>query len=196
MTVAPHDEPRPAQEDPLQVILESPALQSAARAMAEGVGQLGAQIQQLLSIRQRLLDDARQLLRRYEQELQELEREDSLDLRAPLDASPAAQISGSEERADGDGQPPRPAFFEGLVALTVAGATRIQTIQVLEDSLSRLAGAEQVYIRRWHAGTLWLELTMSGGVELIGELNRVLPFPFAVQSAAAHEIVISLEGER
>ena len=75
----------------------------------------------------------------------------------------------------------------------MSGASRIQTIQVLEDSLSRIRGAERVYIRRWHAGALWIELTLSGGVELIGELNRVLPFPFAVQSATGEEIALSLE---
>jgi hypothetical protein len=80
--------------------------------------------------------------------------------------------------------------------MTVGGATRIQTIQVLEDSLSRILHVERVYIRRWHAGALWLELSLSDGVELLGELNRVLPFPFAVQSATGQEIVISLEGER
>jgi hypothetical protein len=91
--------------------------------------------------------------------------------------------------------PARPAFFEGTVALAVLGAHRMQTIQVLEDSLIRARHVMRAYIRRTMAGEVRFELTLIGGVELIGELNRVMPFPFAVRSATPGEIVVSLEGE-
>ena len=92
--------------------------------------------------------------------------------------------------------PTRPAFFDGTTTITVVGAHRIQSSRSSRTALSRVRNVERVYIRRWQAGQLSLELTLSAGVELIGELNRVLPFPFAVQSATGREIVITLEGAR
>lgn len=168
---------------------------AAVEAASEAVGQLGAQVRQLLTIRERLLNDAEQLLAGYERQLRELEALDASEVEAAV----AALVSGpapAQTGRDASGVPSRPAYFEGMVTITVVGVGRIQTIQVLEDSLSRVRHVEQVYIRRWHAGQLLLELTLSGGVELIGELNRVLPFPFAVQSATGQEIGITLEGER
>ena len=47
------------------------------------------------------------------------------------------------------------------MTLTIDGATRIQTVEVLADSLSRVRHADSVYFRRWHAGRLWLELSLS-----------------------------------
>jgi hypothetical protein len=94
-----------------------------------------------------------------------------------------------------DAERARPAFFEGMITLVVLGASRVQTIEVLEDSLSRARNVTRVYVRRVEAGELRLELTLAGGVDVVGELNRVMPFPFAVRSATREEIVISLEGE-
>ncbi|MFL5822936.1 MAG: hypothetical protein ACJ764_05785 [Solirubrobacteraceae bacterium] len=142
----------------------------------EGIEQLGTQIEQLLTVRDQLLSDARELVRAFERRLDELESQGTISVTVSA-------------------PPPRPAFFEGMVALVVSGASRIQTIQVLEDSLARIPHVERTYIRRWHAGQLWVELTLSDGVELIGELNRVLPFPFAVRSATGQEIALSVEEE-
>jgi hypothetical protein len=173
----------------------SPAWEpAAAGAAAEGLAQLGSQIQQLLTMRDRLLGDARELLAGYEDQLRELERQDTSEARSAL--TTLVEASGrAEEGAALPGNMSRPAFYDGLVTVVAAGANRIQTIQVVEDSLSRVGHVERVYIRRWHAGTLVIELTLSAGVELIGELNRVLPFPFAVQSATARQIAITLESE-
>jgi hypothetical protein len=165
------------------------------RVVGEGVGQLGTQIEQLLRIRQRLVGDVRGLLMRYQRELDECERGDVSELQSALD-SLLACAPEAEQPGGLDGLLARPAFFEGTVDVAIGPATRIQTIQVLEDALARVRHVQQVYIRRWHADQLWLELTVSGGVELIGELNRVLPFSFAVRSASSREIVIRLEGER
>jgi hypothetical protein len=44
------------------------------------------------------------------------------------------------------------------------------------------------------AGEVRVELTLTGGVDLVGELNRIMPFPFAIRSATPREIVVSLEG--
>lgn len=88
----------------------------------------------------------------------------------------------------------RPALFEGTVTLVAVGAGGVQTIEVLEDSLSRAGHVARTYVRHAHAGEVRLELTLAGGVDLVGELNRVMPFPFAVRSVAREEIVISLEG--
>ncbi len=165
------------------------------QAASEAVGQLGVQIKQLLTIRERLLSDAEQLLAGYERQLRELETLDVLDVEAALAALlPAPGLT--ETGAGSPEFPARPAFFDGVMTITVVGVHRLQTIQVLEDSLSRVRQVDRVYIRRWHAGQLLFELTLSAGVELVGELNRVLPFPFAVQSATGHEIGITLEGER
>jgi hypothetical protein len=168
---------------------------SQTQAAADAVGQLGAQIKELLTIRERLLGDAEQLLAGYERRLRELESPDSAELEQAL--AWLARSPGRSETPVGVSEfASRPAFFEGLMTIAVAGVHRIQTIQVLEDSLSRVRHVERVYIRRWHAGQLLVELTLSAGVELVGELNRVLPFPFAVRSATGHEIAITLEGER
>jgi hypothetical protein len=88
----------------------------------------------------------------------------------------------------------RPALFEGTVAVVALGANQLETIQVLEDSLARAAQVTRTYIRRAHAGEVRVELTLTGGVDLVGELNRVMPFPFAIRSATPQEIVIGLEG--
>jgi hypothetical protein len=159
------------------------------------VDQLGAQIKQLLTLRERLLNDAEQLLAGYERQLRELEALDVSGVEAALRALLPAP--GLGEAGPGTSElPSRPAFFDGVMTITAAGVHRLQTIQVLEDSLSRVRHVERVYIRRWHAGQLLFELTLSAGVELLGELNRVLPFPFGVQSATGQEIGITLEGER
>jgi hypothetical protein len=168
----------------------------AAQALSGGVDRLGSQIEDLLRMRQQLLADARDLLRRYERRLDELEARDTSDIHAAVSSVLGSDLA-APARPNHEGEPPRPpAFFEGLVTMMVGGASRIQTIQVLEDALSRVQHVEQVYIRRWHAGALWLELTVSAGVELLGELGRALPFAFAVQSATGRELLISLEGER
>lgn len=159
------------------------------------VDQLGAQIRQLLTMRERFLNDAEKLLASYERQLRELEAFDASEVEAALAA--LASPSGPAEVGVSPAEvQPRPAVFDGVMTITVVGVGRIQTIQVLEDSLSRVRHVERVYIRRWHAGLLLFELTLSAGVDLVGELNRVLPFPFAVQSATGREIAITLEGER
>ncbi len=165
------------------------------QAVSEAVGQLGAQVKELLTMRERLLNDAEQLLAGYERRIRELEALDPSDVETAL-----AALASPPEITDPGGSvtdtSSRPAFFEGLMTVAVVGVGRIQTVQVLEDSLSRVHNVGRVYIRRWHAGRLLLELTLSGGVELLGELNRVLPFSFAVHSATGKDITISLEGER
>ena len=165
------------------------------RAVSEAVGQLGAQVKELLTMRERLLNDAERLLAGYERRIRELEALDPTDVEAAL-AALASPPEITETAATVADAPSRPAFFDGLMMVSVVGVGRIQTVQVLEDSLSRVRNVERVYIRRWHAGRLLLELTLSGGVELLGELNRVLPFSFAVHSATGQDITISLEGER
>lgn len=167
---------------------------SQAQAASEAVDQLGTQIKQLLTIRERLLNDAERLLAGYERQLRELESLDAPDVEAAL--APLLPVSGRTDPGATQPPPSRPAFFDGAVTIAVGGVHRIQTIQVLEDSLSRVRHVDQAYIRHWHAGQLLFELTLSAGVELIGELNRVLPFAFAVQSATGQEIAITLEGER
>jgi hypothetical protein len=166
-----------------------------AQAASEAVDQLGVQIRQLLTLREQLLNDAERLLAGYERQLRELESLDVSEVEAALGALLSTPGPGGSAAAAAV-PPARPAFFEGVMTIAVSGVHRIQTIQVLEDSLSRVRHVEHVYIRRWHAGELMFELTLSAGVELIGELNRVLPFPFAVQSATGQEIGITLEGER
>ena len=164
--------PRSAEPAP-----ESASYPEAELARIESLEQLGTQIEQLLTVRDQLLSDARELVRAFDRRLDELESQGTISVKV---SSP----------------PPRPAFFEGVVTLAVTGASRIQTIQVLEDSLARVRQVERTYIRRWHAGQVSIELTLSGGVELIGELNRVLPFPFAVRSATGQEIALTVEEER
>src|SRR5437588_85543 len=116
-----------------------------ARAAARGVNDLGAQLQQLLTMRERLLGDARSLLRIYERQLQTLETQDTSELEfltSQLTGRRAAQRA-IEGRTAGES---RPAFFEGTVTVTAGGAHRIQTIEVMEDSLSRVRRVEQVYL--------------------------------------------------
>ncbi len=164
--------------------------------LSQAVERLGAQLQDLLKMRDRLLADARALLTRYQLQLDALEADDPSEIRAAAGSLLSSEPPVADQGGARAALPSRPAFFEGMVRMSVRGATRIQTIQVMEDSLSRIRHVERVYIRRWHAGVLWLELWVAAGVELLGELNRVLPFPFAVQSATGQEIVISLEGDR
>ncbi|HUZ29570.1 MAG TPA: hypothetical protein VMU90_10040, partial [Solirubrobacteraceae bacterium] len=87
----------------------------------------------------------------------------------------------------------RPALFEGVVIVIVPWISRLQTIQVLEDSLTRVRGAQLAYVRGYNQGEVRLELVLGEAVDLIGELNRALPYAFAVESARQDEIVIRLE---
>jgi hypothetical protein len=173
-----------------------PAIDPSATAAADGdPGHVSGQIQELMSVRDQLLSGARELVRAYERQLDLLENMSVSGLRGGPEAvaSSTAAHRGAVAEAEEDA---RPAFFEGTVTLLVAGAGRIQTIQVLEDSLSRARHVEDVYVRRCHRGRVWIELSLSAGAELLGEFNRVLPFPFAVSSAAAKEIALTLEGEQ
>lgn len=176
-------------------------------------GHAGAQMStdsgQLMALREQLMAGARELARAYERQLGLLEEMAVSGLpasAADLPAIPAAPpvdppattgtLSGLiPSTADAVDQA-RPAFFEGRVDLVVSGAHRIQTIQVLEDALSRARHVDYVYVRRCHRGQVRLELSIAGGAELLGELNRVLPFPFAVTSATGTEIALSLEEQR
>ncbi|HEV3127734.1 MAG TPA: hypothetical protein VGY32_02055 [Solirubrobacteraceae bacterium] len=88
---------------------------------------------------------------------------------------------------------PRPAQFEGIVTVIVPWVSRVQTIQVMKDSLSRVKGAQLAYVRGYHQGEVRFELELGEAVDLIGELNRVLPYAFAIESARQDEIVIRLE---
>jgi hypothetical protein len=164
---------------------------------------------QLMAVREQLMAGARELARAYERQLGLLEQmalsglpatssESSATSSVPPAAPPATtrNLSGRiPSPADAVDQA-RPAFFEGTVELVVSGAHRIQTIEVLEDALSRARHVDYVYVRRCHRGQVRLELSLAGGAELLGELNRVLPFPFAVTSATGTEIALSLEGQR
>jgi hypothetical protein len=163
---------------------------------------------QLMAVRAQLMAGARELARAYERQLGLLEQMAVSGLPAASAEPPAPSappvdppaitgtlsglIPSPAEAAD----QARPAFFEGRVDLIVSGAHRIQTIQVLEDALSRARHIDYVYVRRCHRGQVRLELSIAGGAELLGELNRVLPFPFAVRSATGTEIALSLEEQR
>jgi hypothetical protein len=111
----------------------------------------------------------------------------------PAVAEPAAAAPPLPAATPAPEPPPRPALFEGVVTVTVPWVSRLQTIQVLEDSLTRVRGAQLAYVRGYHQGEARLELVLGEAVDLIGELNRVLPYAFAVESARQDEIVIRLE---
>lgn len=155
------------------------------------------QIQQLMTVRDQLLDGARELVRAYETQLDILEQMAASGVPAP--SASEAQATASLRQTPSPVVPQeqaRPVFYEGVVAVVVSGAHRVQTIQVLEDSLSRVRNAELVYVRRAHRGQVRLEVTLAAGTELLGEFNRVLPFPFAVTSATGEEIAVTIEGEQ
>lgn len=188
----------------------------AARLLAvahERVDELKAQIEQLLGVRERLLESARDLVRQYEHEVTKLELAYPASTAAEATASPppaappavpppgysATATSRSAPTAAPASEPPapeassRPALFEGVVTVIVPWVSRLQTIQVLEDSLSRVRGTQMAYVRGYHQGEVRLELLLGEPVDLIGELNRVLPYAFAVESASQDEIIIRLE---
>ncbi len=93
--------------------------------------------------------------------------------------------------------PPPPApqttAFEGVMTVVVRSVSRLQTIQVLEDSLTRVRGAEFAYVRGYHEGEVRLELLLREPLDLIGEMGRVMPYEFTVESARPEEIVIRLD---
>jgi hypothetical protein len=179
----------------------------------EAPGDAGAEIStdpgELMAVREQLMAGARELARAYERQLGLLEQMALSGLPATSAQSPAIPSAPPADPpattgtlaglipspADAVDQA-RPAFFEGRVDLIVSGAHRIQTIQVLEDALSRARNVDYVYVRRCHRGQVRLELSIGGGAELLGELNRVLPFPFAVTSATGTEIALSLEEQQ
>lgn len=199
----------------------------AARLLADAYGrvdELRSQIEQLLGIRDGLLRSARDLVRQYGEQLDQLERSFSTTpvpgpAPAPAPEPPrvpepppvperAPEPPLAPEPPPEPEQPPEPAplpeptvqpkpaaqpnVFEGLVTIIVPQVTRVQTIQVLEDSVARVRGAEFAYLRGYHQEEVRLELSLGGPVDLIGELNRVMPYEFAVESTRPDEIVIRL----
>jgi hypothetical protein len=173
------------------------------------LGEVSTDMGQLMAVRDQLMAGARELARAYERQLGLLEQmavsglpatsSDSSATSSVTPVNPPATtgtLSGLIPSPAGAVDQARPAFFEGRVNLVVSGAHRIQTIQVLEDALSRARHVEQVYVRRCHRGQVWLELSLSAGAELLGEFNRVLPFPFAVTSATGTDIALSLESQQ
>jgi hypothetical protein len=221
----------------------------AARLLAhahERVDELKSQIEQLLGVRDRMLQSARDLVRQYEEEITQLELRYPATTPAeatgagepqaapappppPGPVTPAASAAGMPPpAAPPTGAPPvgappvgahpvgppggytqhavppppaapapepapRPALFEGVVSVIVPWVSRLQTIQVLEDSLTRVRGAQLAHVRGYHQGEVRLELVLGEAVDLIGELNRTLPYAFAVESARQDEIIIRLE---
>jgi hypothetical protein len=117
---------------------------------------------QLLSLRERLLSDARELIRSYEGEIAALERRFGI-------TSP-------------------PQLFEGVVALVVTGIPRIQTLVALEEALLATDGVAQAFVRHYDRGEAWFEITLVQPVALTAELAELLPMPFAVRSTTANEI--------
>ena len=187
--------------------LEQASTDSPAAATDADSVQPGTDMRQLMAVRDQLLAGARELVRAYDRQLDLLENMavSGLPATPAPPTPPAAPSSSPQGPSAAPGLFPslsvvadqtRPAFFEGTVELLVSGAHRIQTIQVLQDALSRARHVDQVYVRRCHRGQVRLELSLSGGAELLGEFNRVLPFPFAVTSATRTEIALSLEGQQ
>jgi hypothetical protein len=188
---------------PHEIVAKAEA--EAARLLAhahERVDDLKAQIEQLLGVRDRLLSSAKDLVRQYEEEVTQLEltypassAESEIGSVPPSQAPPASEPPASHAafEAPPPEPPPRPALFDGVVTITVPWISRIQTIQVLEDSLFRVRGAHKAYVRGYHQGEVRFELELGEAVDLIGELNRALPYAFAIESASQDEIVIRLE---
>ena len=74
---------------------------------AEAVGQVGEQIKQLLTMRDRLLDDAQQMLAGYQRELRKLEEFDPSEVGHALAAlATPPRGAGASRRRPGDANPP------------------------------------------------------------------------------------------
>jgi hypothetical protein len=124
---------------------------------------------QLLSLRERLLSDARELIRSYEDEIAALESRFGI-------ASP-------------------PPVFEGVVTVVATGIGRTQTLVALEEALLAIDGVVQASVRHYDRGEGWFEITLDRPVPLTTDLADVLPLPFEVRSTTANEIVLSLEDD-
>ncbi len=121
---------------------------------------------QLVSLRERLLSDARELIRSYEDEIAALESRFGI-------ASP-------------------PPLFEGVVTLVVRGIGRIQTLVAMEEALLETEGIAQAFVRHYDRGEAWLEITLDRALPLRTELAEALPAPFEIRSTTASEIVLEL----
>jgi hypothetical protein len=190
---APEPQPaassRPEARDPEEIVAraEAEAVQVLTHAH-DHLTELKAQVEQLQSYRMRLLSAAQELLHQFQEELNQL-------------SDPAGRVSGAAAPGAAPPavppapapEPPWPTSFEGMVTIIVPWISRLQTVQVLEDSLTRVRAAQSVYLRGYHRGEVRLELILGEAVDLIAELNRVLPYTFALESARPDEIVIRLD---
>ncbi|HZU61522.1 MAG TPA: hypothetical protein VE983_11180 [Solirubrobacteraceae bacterium] len=122
---------------------------------------------QLQSLRERLLSDARALIRSYEDEIANLESRFGI-------ASP-------------------PPLYEGVVTLVVCGIARIHTLVAIEEALLGIDGVIQAFVRHYDRGEAWFEVTLEQPVPLTTQLAQVLPVSFEVRSTTANEIVLALE---
>lgn len=129
--------------------------------------QASAEMDQLLSLRERMLSDARELIRSYEDEIAALESR--FGIAAP------------------------PPVFEGVVTLVATGIVRIQTLVAIEEALLGIEGVAHALVRHYDRGEAWFEVTLDRSLPLTRELAQALPLPFEVRSATANEVVLELE---
>jgi hypothetical protein len=122
--------------------------------------------ERLATLRERLLNDARELVRTYERELDALQEAFGITT---------------------------PTLFEGVVTLKVGGVQRTQDLLMLEEALRTGEGVDDASVRHYDRGEAWLEISLDHPVALAEELARLLPFNFAIRSETSNEIVLDLE---
>jgi hypothetical protein len=95
--------------------------------------------------------------------------------------------------------PPTPAGpwdetpFSGRVLLDAGPFGDIGSLSIFEQTLGRIPGVEDVYVRGFEGNRAHLELALGAPVSLVGQLRHVVPLGFSVTEASTERIVIHIE---
>lgn len=179
------------------------------------VNGMRAQIDHLLEIRSNLLQSARGLLTEYDSALRHLEAAETLaathdpggpplhtappvpEPSRPVPAASAVPPRSTAGAASGTAAPAALATpagdgrsYEGRVVVEAGPFADIATLSSFEQTLGRLPGAEDVYVRGFADDRAIIDLTLAGPLDLATALHDALPFRFDVAAADADRITL------
>lgn len=150
-------------------------------AIGSRMAEATARLDELLGVRESLLDDLRALVADYEQMVAKLERGSARV--APADAEPA--LAREEQPA---------MLFPRRVDVNAGPFDDFAELSSFERSLARLPAVEDVYIRSFAAHQAQIELTLAQERPLLRDLVTHVPYDIHVSAAGESSVSVDLRG--
>jgi DivIVA protein len=168
---------------------------------------VSGQIDELLRLRDTLVQTMRGVIRDFDYAVERVEKGESVLPAEPTAAAlpePAANGNGNGNghvngTANGNGaHPARPRgpedeqAFEGRVELDAGPFGDFAALSSFERSLSRLAGVEDVYVRRFSGDRALIELTLAHPLPLLAEMRDHMPYGLDVQAIEPGRLAVTV----